>query len=434
VAQSWRSSNSGAFSSQQEICGSNYAYDADRIRLRQRGLLLRTDNRTNVVSSYGYDPLYELTSVHQGGNSVESYSFDPVGNRTGSLNVALYSYNSSNQLTSFPGTSYSYDGNGNLSSKTGTTGTTGYSWDFENRLAKVTLPGGSQVSFKYDPMGRRIQKTSASGTVNYLYDGANVLEEVDSSGSLVARYTQGLGIDSPLAMLRSGTTSYYEADGLGSITSLSNSSGALATTYTYDSFGNLTATSGTITNPYRYTGREYDPETGLYYYRARYYDPTIGRFLSEDPVGFYSGPNFYAYAWNSPVNYYDPSGLAPVPGQPPIPVPGGGDGNGWKWNPNPQNGRGGSWGPQTPIPGQGQPSASWDPEGHWDVDNGKGDRQRCDPNGKPITPEEAHGNSPSSDSGPSEQLSKAIKFATDVAEDLTEISIVAYGIWSGLVD
>jgi len=73
-------------------------------------------------------------------------------------------------------------------------------------------------------------------------------------------------------MLRSSTTSYYEADGLGSVTSLSGGAGALAQTYTFDSFGKQTAASGSLTNPFQYTARESDAETGLYYYRARYYD------------------------------------------------------------------------------------------------------------------------------------------------------------------
>src|SRR5216684_4035843 len=110
-------------------------------------------------------------------------------------------------------------------------------------------------------------------------------------------------------MLRSSTTSYYHADGLGTITSLSSGSGSLAQTYTFDAFGKQTATSGSITNPFQYTGRESDSETGLYYYRARYYDPSVGRFLSEDPIGFRSGINFYPYASNSPVLFNDPTGL-----------------------------------------------------------------------------------------------------------------------------
>jgi RHS repeat-associated protein len=62
-------------------------------------------------------------------------------------------------------------------------------------------------------------------------------------------------------------------------------------------------------NDLLFTGRELDRSTGLYYYRARYYDPEIGRFLSEDPLGFEAGVNFYAYVGNNPVNANDPMGL-----------------------------------------------------------------------------------------------------------------------------
>jgi RHS repeat-associated protein len=112
-------------------------------------------------------------------------------------------------------------------------------------------------------------------------------------------------------MLRSGTTSYYQADGLGSLTSLSNPSGALTNTYTYDSFGNLLASTGSLVNSFRCTGREFDTETSLYYYRARYYDPNSGRFVSEDPIRIRGGINLYAYVRNDPVRLTDPDGRCP---------------------------------------------------------------------------------------------------------------------------
>ena len=112
-------------------------------------------------------------------------------------------------------------------------------------------------------------------------------------------------------MERSSTASFYEADGLGSITSLSNSAGSLAQTYTFDSFGKQTAATGSLTNPFQYTARESDRETGLYYYRARYYDPGAGRFNSEDPLRAAGGPDFYPYARNNPVRFSDSSGLTP---------------------------------------------------------------------------------------------------------------------------
>src|SRR6267143_3787983 len=189
----------------------------------------------------------------------------------------------SNELTSIPGTTYTFDSNGN------------------------TLPaGGGTVTFKYDPFGRRIYKSSSSGTSVYVYDLQNLIEETNSSGAVVARYTQAVKIDEPLAMLRSGTTSYYQADGLGSITSLSNAAGALAQTYTFDSFGKQTGSSGSVVNPFQFTGREWDTETNLQFSRARYYDPNTGRFISEDPTGFRAGNNFYQYVFNDPLNSIDP--------------------------------------------------------------------------------------------------------------------------------
>ena len=121
------------------------------------------------------------------------------------------------------------------------------------------LPGtGGTVSFKYNPFGQRIQKSSATGTVNYLYDGPNLLDEVDPSGNVLARYTNQMRVDEPLTELRSGTTSYYQQDGLGSVTSLSNGAGALANTYTFDSYGTLKASTGALASPFQYTGREFD--------------------------------------------------------------------------------------------------------------------------------------------------------------------------------
>ena len=221
-------------------------------------------------------------------------------------------YNTSNELMSTPTVSYTYDNNGSVLTKSDGTQ---YTWGYENELTQVVLPGtGGTVNFKYDPFGRRIQKSfTQSGTTtttDYLYDGANRIEDMDTNGNLLARYVQGRGIDKPLEQIASGTTSYYQQDGIGSVTSLSSTSGTIGTnTYTYDSYGN-TATSATVVNPFRYTGREFDQETGIYFYRARYYDQTVGRFLSEDSVkGISDGVNFYAYVHNIPVSLIDPSGL-----------------------------------------------------------------------------------------------------------------------------
>jgi len=160
------------------------------------------------------------------------------------------------------------------------------------------------------PSDEEIEKISPTTFSIFAYEGTNVVETVNSTVGVVARYTQTDNVDEPpLAMQRGSTASFYETDGLGSITSLTDSTGALAQTYSYDSYGNLTNSTGSITNPIRYTGREFDAETSLYYYRARYYDPTTGRFLSEDKLRFGSGGvHFYSYVDNNPNNFRDPSG------------------------------------------------------------------------------------------------------------------------------
>ena len=247
----------------------------------------KTDDLAGFTSNYTYDKIYELTQMMQGVNTTESYSYDPVGNRLSSLGLSPYNYNTSNELTSTPSASYSYDNNGNTASKTDSSGTTNYSWDFENRMTQATLPGqGGTVQFKYDPFGRRIYKSSISGTTIYAYDGDNVVETTNQSGGILSRFAQRQNIDEPLAEYTSSGIDYYEADGLGSITSLTNGVGTVAQTYTYDSFGNVTHSTGSLPNPFQYTARDFDSETGLYYYRARYYDAQLGRFITGDPLGF----------------------------------------------------------------------------------------------------------------------------------------------------
>lgn len=263
-----------------------------------------------MATSFGYDNIYQLLSATPSSGTAESYTYDPVGNRLSDLTTSGWSNNTSNELTSRPGVTYTFDNDGNKTSKTDSTGTTNYTWDFENRLTQVTLPGsGGTVSFSYDPFGRRIKKSSSASTSVYAYDGDDAIEETNATGAVVARYTQTQNIDEPLAMLRSSATSYYHADGLGSITSLSGSAGTLVQTYGYDSFGKQLNSTGSLTNPFQFSARESDSETGLYYYRARYYDPAAGRFLSEDPIRFSGGSNFYTYTGNSPISWYDPFGL-----------------------------------------------------------------------------------------------------------------------------
>ncbi len=145
----------------------------------------------------------------------------------------------------------------------------------------------------------------------YVYDNEDILFELDGSNNIITEYVHGPGIDEPIAMIRGGQTYYYHADALGSIIAITNSTGQVVQRYEYNSFGEITYQQDpNFVQPYTYTGREYDEESGLYYYRARYYDPKIGRFISEDPIGLDGGDvNLFGYVGNSPVNKIDPFGL-----------------------------------------------------------------------------------------------------------------------------
>lgn len=266
-----------------------------------------------ITKNYGYDAIDRLTSASYSNplQQNENYSYDALGNRTASQLSASYSYQRFNRLASTAAASYYYDANGNVISKADSSGTTHYAWDCENRLKQVSLPNGTTVTYKYDALGRRIQRTPSPGVqTNFVYDNQDVVRDLNSDGSTVD-YLNGPGIDNKLRLTDSRLSGlgplYFIQDQVGSTSALTNFLGVVVNQFSYDSFGN---SSGSTLTRYTYTGREFDSDTGLYYYRARWYNPEVGRFISEDPVRFLAGINWYDYVANGPVRWIDPFGWA----------------------------------------------------------------------------------------------------------------------------
>lgn len=285
-----------------------FAYDAVGNRL----------SKTTTVGqeTYGYDNLNQLTSVQYPAGSPfanTGFNYDPLGNRITVTNgsATTYTANNLNQYTQVNSATLNYDSNGNLTGNAGWT----YSYDYENRLTSATN-GTTTASYGYDAFGRRISKTVGGVTTNYFYDGDSLIAEYDASDTLLRKYIHSDNIDEPIAMISGSNTYYYNRDGLGSTSELTDGTGTTVEKYQYDVYGKTiikdssdnVLTASAIGNRFGFTGRELDVETGLYFYRARYYSPDLGRFLQTDPVDYMDGSSIYEYCFNNPVNYSDSTG------------------------------------------------------------------------------------------------------------------------------
>jgi RHS repeat-associated protein len=172
-------------------------------------------------------------------------------------------------------------------------------------------------------LGRRSTAAINGQATSTLYDGWNPVQ-LQAGGVAVENRLTGLGLDVNFARTRNGVTESYLSDALGSTLELRDAAQNQTVEYSYDPYGGTTS-SAASTNGIKYTGREQDLED-LYYYRNRYYKPSVGRFVSEDPIGLAGGSNLYAYGGENPINFIDPLGLAgetpkQPPGTPTIPPP-----------------------------------------------------------------------------------------------------------------
>jgi RHS repeat-associated protein len=269
------------------------------------------------TTGYGYDALGQLTSVALPGGRIIRYEYDPTGNRisvTDNGVTTRYTTNHLNQYTTVGTVSYAYDADGNLVRQSDGTNITSYSFDDENQLVGLNGPGGTWT-YEYDPFGNRVAATHNGQRTEYLLDPAglgNVVGEYTGAGSLIARYTHGLGLISRIDMV--GAAAYYDFDALGSTVGMTGAAGQYLNRYSYLLFGETTTIVAGVANPFTFVGEfgVMGNGNGTLHMRFRSFDPNTGQFLSDDPIGLNGGDaNLRRYVQNAPTNLIDPSGLAP---------------------------------------------------------------------------------------------------------------------------
>ena len=278
--------------------------------------LIREDNPVaNKTWIWTYDDAGNISSCTE-------YAYTLTASPTGGT-TTIYAYNNSSWgdlLTSYQvgdnaAVTITSDSIGNMTSD----GTRTYTWEHGRELLTLTKDGITWTN-TYNADGLRTKRTNGTTTYSYVYNGSS-LSQMSVGTNLLNFVYDASG--SPMAVVYNGTTYYYVTNLQGDVVAILDSTGADMVKYTYNAWGQLLTTTGTMAttlgvhNPLRYRGYVYDSESSLYYLQSRYYDPALGRFINADALittgqGIL-GNNMFAYCNNSPIIYRDTQGTSIQP-------------------------------------------------------------------------------------------------------------------------
>lgn len=288
------------------------------------------DPKGTFLHHFSYTDDHQISS--EVGHFNNQFQYDSLRNRIG-CNNEKWNINSLNQLISTSSTEYEYDLNGNLISKKIEGQTFNYQYDALNRLRRIEKKNEIALDYTYDPFCRRLSQTlyfwndqqeewSQAETEYFLYDGDKEIGKINGDNKICELRILGLGkgaeIGSAISLELYGKTYAPIHDHLGSVRCLIDiHQGSVSEFYRYsaygleeiyDAHGNNLAQSALL-NPWRFSSKRIDHDTGLIFFGKRYYDPSAGRWVTPDPLDFFDGPNLYAYVGNNPVSQYDLYGL-----------------------------------------------------------------------------------------------------------------------------
>jgi RHS repeat-associated protein len=279
---------------------------------------------TEGTNNFGfiYDPAMQLSAAIRNGVVAESYAYDINGNRIASHLHAGYVTGPANRLIQAGPWMLSHDDEGNLVTKSNVVSGDWFMlvWDYRGRLTQViktnaATPASSVVTdYRYDPFDRRIAVIRNSITNWTYYDRDQpIADYVGTETTPIRLFASGESLDDLYAVWNRGQTNFWIlTDQLGSVRRVLARDGTEVAALAFDSYGNsisITGAEPAAAGRFAFAGREWDADTGLYYNRARYYDPELGRFVSEDPLGFSANDeNLYRYGLNNPRTLVDPLG------------------------------------------------------------------------------------------------------------------------------
>ena len=305
----------------QNISAKNYS-KAYKYTYDGNGAITSIKDGTTPIASYEYDEGGQLIRANDAlQNKSFTYRYDEAGNiqakteyayTAGTLGAAIktvnYAYGDSNwkdKLTSYDGKAVTYDASGNPLTYDGWT----YTWQRGRQLGKASN-GSDNISYSYNDDGLRTEKKVNGTETDYTWADGKLTSQRGGS----ALYFFYDSDNSPVSVNYNGANYFYVKNIQGDITAITDASGAVVVEYSYDTWGKLLSTTGSLAstlgkdNPLRYRGYYYDNETGLYYLQSRYYNPEWGRFLNADDTQHLDGMSLFGYCSNNPVMNIDPTG------------------------------------------------------------------------------------------------------------------------------
>jgi len=281
-----------------------------------------TDTKTSTNSwSYGYDAMDRLSSASKSGTSY-GWTYDANGNRKTQTGTSATTYTistTSNRLTNLSGATtrtYGFDASGNITSYD--------SWSFtynkRNRMSGASS-GANSTSYVYNALGQMIRKSGSAPGLMMYDEAGHLVGEYTSTGTLTQE-TIWLG-DIPVATIRPNGTSYdiyyVHTDQIDTPKVISRPSDNklrwrwdLSSPFGGGAANENPASLGAFSYNLRFPGQIAMSETGNRQNGFRVYESFTGRYLQSDPVGIVGGVNTYAYGYDNPVGFYDPSGLTSI--------------------------------------------------------------------------------------------------------------------------